>query len=201
MFTIVIQAGGQSSRMGKDKGILPFLGIPLVERLTRRFAELTDNILIISNNSAAYQDFGVQVFQDILPDRGSLGGLYTALSVANTPLVGLIAVDMPFASPELIQYLAARMDASKSDAVIPSTSHGLEPMHAVYRRESCLPHIKKALDQDQWKMIAWYGDANVTVLSPIETRKISGSEHTFHNLNTPKDFAAAEQIAIDLDLV
>ena len=200
MITIVLQAGGESSRMGKDKAFLPFLGIPLIKRLMDRFQQLNAEMLIISNNAPPYLEFGLPVFGDVRPGRGALGGLLTALSVANTPLVGLVAVDMPFASPQLIRFMADKIQGSNLDGIIPSTPNGIEPLHAVYRRESCLTLVEEAIDQDLWRMKAWHKNANLKILEPDETIEISGSEYTFLNLNTPKEFSAAEGLARDLGL-
>jgi molybdopterin-guanine dinucleotide biosynthesis protein A len=200
MITIVLQAGGESTRMGKDKALLPFLGIPLIRRLMDRFQQVNAQMLIISNNSTAYQDFGLPVYGDIRPGRGALGGLLTALSVADTPLVGLIAVDMPFASPKLIKNMADRIQGSNWDGIIPSTVNGLEPLHAVYRRESCLSFVEQAVDQDQWRMVSWHKKANLKILNPDETREITGSDYTFLNLNTIEEFNTAEEIALNLGL-
>ena len=200
MITIVLQAGGESTRMGEDKAFLPFLGIPLINRLMDRFQHLNAEMLIISNNPSAFQDIGLPVFEDVLPGRGALGGLLTALTAAPTSLVGLIAVDMPFASPHLFEFMAGRIQESNLDGIIPSTSYGLETLHAVYRKESCLPLVEEAIDQDLWRMKAWHQNANLKILNPDEVLQITGSEHTFLNLNTPEEFRAAEEIARDLGL-
>ncbi len=134
------------------------------------------------------------------PGRGALGGLLTALSVAAAPLVGLIAVDMPFASPHLINILADQLQQSDWDGIIPSTANGLEPLHAVYRREVCLTYVKEAIDQDLWRMKAWHNQANLKVLHPEEVLEITDSAFTFLNLNTPEEFDEAEKLALKLGL-
>ena len=103
MISIILQAGGKSSRMGKDKATIPFLGIPLIYRLRDRFDGLGTELLVITNDIRGYTKLGVPLFEDVIPERGSLGGLYTALSIASQPLIGLIAADMPFANPNLIK--------------------------------------------------------------------------------------------------
>jgi len=195
MITVVLQAGGASKRMGKDKAFLPFLGVPLINRLMDRFQQLNAEMLVISNNPTAFQDIDLPVFEDVRPGRGALGGLLTALTAATTPLVGLVAVDMPFASPQLINFMADKALGGNWDGIIPSTQYGLEPLHAVYRKESCLPLVEKAIEQDLWRMKAWHPQANLNVLDPEKTREISGSDHTFLNLNTNEEFRTAEEIA------
>lgn len=199
MITIVLQAGGKSTRMGKDKALLPFLGIPLIKRLRDRFSDMGDELLVITNDFSGYQDLAVPLYKDIIPDRGALGGLYTALSISKNPLVGLIAADLPFASPALLTYLIEILFTSGAEAAIPSTERGLEPLHAVYRRDTSLPLVKKAIDQDLWRMNSWFDQAEILILTPEETRKVTSSKHTFLNLNTPEDYQKAEKLALNMD--
>ena len=200
MITIVLQAGGKSTRMGKDKALLPFLGIPLIKRLRDRFSDMGDELLVITNDFSGYQDLAVPLYKDIIPDRGALGGLYTALSISKNPLVGLIAADLPFASPALLAHLIKILLTSGAEAAIPSTERGLEPLHAVYRRDTSLPLVKRAIDQNLWRMNSWFDQAEILILTPEETQKVTASKYTFLNLNTPEDLQMAEKLALDLDL-
>lgn len=200
MITIVLQAGGKSTRMGKDKALIPFLGSPIIKRLRDRFLNLGDELLVITNDFSGYQDLAVPLHKDIIPDRGALGGLFTALSISKNPVVGIIAADLPFASSALMAHLIKTLLASDADIVIPSTEKGLEPFHAVYRRETSLPLVKRALDQDLWRVNAWFDQAEILILTPEETRKVTSSRYTFINLNTPEDLQKAEKLALDLGL-
>ncbi len=195
MISIILQAGGKSSRMGKDKATIPFLGIPLIYRLRDRFDGFGTELLVITNDIRGYTKLGVPLFEDVIPERGALGGLYTALSIASQPLIGLIAADMPFANPNLIKHQIQIIQESDFDAVIPATDQGIEPFHSVYRVETCLPQVKKAIENDLWKMISWHDSARIKILNPEVIREITGSDHTFLNLNTPEEFKAAEEIA------
>jgi molybdopterin-guanine dinucleotide biosynthesis protein A len=196
MISIILQAGGKSTRMGRDKAALPFLGIPLVNRLLDRFQGVGAEILLVTNEPGGYEDLGIPLFKDLIPDRGALGGLYTALAVASHPLVALIAADMPFAQPKLLNYEIEVIQESGSDAVIPKTENGLEPFHALYRSSTCLPLVKRAIDSDLWKMTSWHDQAMISILNPEITRKITGSNLTFMNLNTPEEFQEAERLAL-----
>jgi molybdopterin-guanine dinucleotide biosynthesis protein A len=195
MISIILQAGGKSTRMGTDKALLDFLGTPLIIRLRDRFLPHATDLITITNNHLGYEELGLPLFQDLIPDRGALGGLYTALAVSSQPLVGLIAADMPFASPDLILKEMELIMEEDYDAVIPSSKGGIEPLHAVYRRESCLPMVKNAIDQDLWRMVSWHDQGRIKILNPEESRKISGSDYTFMNLNTPEEYRSAEKIA------
>lgn len=198
MLTMIIQAGGESTRMGEDKALRHFVDRPLIEHLLEKFSMIGEERLIITNHPKDYEYLGVPLQTDIIPHRGALGGLYTALSAGSHPHVGLVACDMPFASPPLMQHLHDILQEKGVDAVLPSTKSGSEPMHAVYRRQTCLPLVKSAIEEDQWRLISWHGQADVRILSPEETREHAPLEPTFWNLNTPEDFQKAERLAREL---
>src|SRR3970040_1082192 len=98
MLTVCIQAGGQSSRMGEDKALKPFLGRPLIQRLIERLSPVADELIVTSNRPEdyAFLDPRFTLHTDLKPGRGALGGLYTALASAAHPIVAVIACDMPF---------------------------------------------------------------------------------------------------------
>lgn len=187
--------------MGKDKSLMPFLGIPLIERLRNRFLILNGEIRVICNDFSGYAYLGLPLHRDVLPDRGALGGLLTALTVSETPYVGLIAADMPFASPPLMAHLLEHIQLSEADVALPSTSHGMEPLHGLYRKSTCLSIVREAINRDLWRMNAWHEGAKIEILDPLETVEAAGSEHTFVNLNTPDDFSAAENLALKFNLL
>lgn len=198
MLSVVIQAGGQSRRMGQDKALLTFMGEPLIRRVLDRLRLLADEILVTTNQPDDYQFLGVPLFADRLPDRGALGGLYTALDAASHPLVAVVACDMPFVNTTLLTAERAILQTTASDAVIPDTGRGLEPFHAVYRRATCLPAVRTALDQNHWRVDAWFSQVKLYILSPEMTRQYDPDLHSFFNLNTPQDVEQAERIAASL---
>jgi molybdopterin-guanine dinucleotide biosynthesis protein A len=192
MFSVVIQAGGQSSRMGQDKALKPFLGRPLIRRVIERLAPVADELLITTNQPAQYAFLNLPLFSDIQPGRGPLGGLHTALSAAKGPIVAVVACDMPFASAALLEAAAAILVEEQADVVIAETPDGFEPLHAVYRRATCIPAIETAIAADQWRMISWFPGVTVRTLTPEEVGRFDPEHLAFWNVNTPEDFAAAE---------
>jgi molybdopterin-guanine dinucleotide biosynthesis protein A len=198
MLSIVIQAGGESTRMGQDKALVPFLGAPLIQRVFERLAGLGDEILITTNHPEAYTFLPARLAPDPLPGRGALGGLYTALSAASQPLVAVVACDMPFVSAPLLRALRDRLVESGGEAAIPRSPGGLEPFHAVYRRESCLPMVKASLEAGQRRVDSWLAGAQIEFLTPEEVRRYDPRGMAFFNVNTPAELQQAEQIAKNL---
>jgi molybdenum cofactor guanylyltransferase len=196
MLTIAILAGGKSQRMGRDKAFLPFLGRPLIYRVMDGLTALTDDLLVIAPRTDEYLALGVRIVPDLLPGRGPLGGLYTALASASHPLVAVVPCDAPFISPDLLAHERDLVAASADlDAVVPSSSEGLEPFHAVYRRDTCLPIIRETLDAGEQQVIAWYPQARVRFMTEQGTATFDPLGRIFMNLNTPDEFARAEELA------
>jgi molybdopterin-guanine dinucleotide biosynthesis protein A len=160
----------------------------------------------------------LRLVSDLKPGRGALGGLYTAITSASRPTVAVAACDMPFASPTLLRVASRILIEEEVDVVIPSaapratlapalrarcsageragkSAEGYEPLHAVYRRETCLPAIEAAIDADQWKVIAWFPQVKVRVLTPKEIKEYDPSGLAFWNVNTPEEFSKAETLA------
>jgi molybdopterin-guanine dinucleotide biosynthesis protein A len=195
MLSVVIQAGGESRRMGRDKALIPFLGRPLIERVIARVSYLADEILVTTNRLQEYQFLSLPLFRDVIPDRGALGGLYTAIHAASQPLVAVVACDMPFVQPELLAYERDLLLNSMIDAVIPKTEGGTEPFHAVYRRDSCLPQILTALQAEKWRVDSWFSRVHIRFLNQEEIFQFDPRGLAFNNVNTPEELAEAERIA------
>lgn len=204
MLTVCIQAGGQSSRMGEDKALKTFLGRPLIERVIERLSPIADEVIVTTNHPEDYSFLNLRLIPDLKPGRGALGGLYTAITSASNPMVAVVACDMPFASASFFEAATKLMIQETADVVIAreapgaegaGKSGGFEPLHALYRRETCLPAIEAAIAADQWKVIAWFPEVKVRVLTPDEIKQFDPSGLAFWNVNTPEEFMEAEKIA------
>ncbi|MFZ2098003.1 MAG: molybdenum cofactor guanylyltransferase [Anaerolineales bacterium] len=195
MLTLAIQAGGESRRMGSDKALLPFLGQPLILWSLQRLARLADEVIITSNQPENYRFLGLTPIPDLLPGYGALGGLYTALSAARHPYVAVVACDMPFASLELFAVEFALCRETGADAVIPRSEVGTEPFHAIYQRETCLPHVKTALEAGQRRVDAWFSEVIIRYLEAEEILPYDPDRQAFLNINTIEELRQAEEIA------
>jgi molybdopterin-guanine dinucleotide biosynthesis protein A len=195
LLSITIQAGGESRRMGQDKALVPFLGQPLIQRVIQRLTPIATEIRVTTNHPESFVFLGLSLDGDLWPERSSLAGLYTALAGARYPVIGVVACDMPFASPELVQAEAELLVAGSYDVVIPQGPQGLEPLHSVYRKETCLPAIRAALEAGEKKMISWFPMVKVRVLEPEEVRVHDPQGIAFININTPDELHRIEEMA------
>ncbi len=193
-WTIVVQAGGESRRMGQNKALLPFRGQPLVERVVNRLRPYSDELILTANRPELFQFLGLPSYPDLIPGKGALGGLYTALIAARFPAVAVVACDMPFVNPQLLLAERDELVDGEWDAVIPHSTEGREPLHAVYRKDACLPAIRQALDENRLRMDSWFSDVKVHEMSLEEVSVYDPEFRSFMNVNTPEEFRQAEQL-------
>ncbi|MCI0521799.1 MAG: molybdenum cofactor guanylyltransferase [Chloroflexi bacterium] len=197
MLSLVIQAGGESRRMGQDKALMPFLGQTLIHRVLARLEPLqATEILVTTNRPENYLFLDLPLIPDRLPGRGALGGLFTALSAARQPLAAVVACDMPFASAGLLIAAQGRLLADATlQAVIPASPQGTEPFHAVYRREACLPLVQAAIRAEKWRVNAWFEGASIYFMPAAEIVLYDPHALAFWNVNTPAELEEAERRA------
>jgi molybdopterin-guanine dinucleotide biosynthesis protein A len=200
MISIAIQAGGESRRMGQDKALLPFLGTTLLERVKMRVEPLGEELFVTTNQLERYQDIGVPLYQDVLPGKGALGGLFTALSSAQHPFLIVVACDMPFVNADILTVTYDRLQSQNADVAVPHSEKGYEPFHAVYRRETCLPAVQLALESGERRLISWFPSVNVVQISDDDLRQYDPFQVAFWNVNTADDLQRAEEFAEEYGL-
>lgn len=202
--TIVIQAGGESRRMGRSKATVPFLGEPLLMRGVNRLLPLADEFIITTNEPQNlgflddWVDSGrIRLVTDISDTRGALHGVNTALNAASNPYVALVACDMIFPSRNLISAELTALKRENTDIAVPKTQFGYEPFHGVYRRKTCLPAVLEALQKGETRATSWFGTMKVTEFTPEMIAEIEPRGGCFINTNTPQELADIERKIVE----
>ena len=172
---------------------MPLLGRPLILHILERLSPIADEIILSTNNPSDYSFLDIPIHPDLQPNHGALGGLYTAINAAKYPFVAAVACDMPFASRSLFEYELDFIIKTEADVVIPSTPKGLEPLHAIYHRETCLPVILSALQAKSFKLTGWLSEVHFKLIPPEVTLQFDPDGLAFWNLNTPAEFRLAEE--------
>ncbi len=177
--TGIILAGGKSSRMGTEKGLILYKNKPFVEHIIEAMSPLVDNIIIISNNKA-YESFGFKCYEDLIKNTGPLAGIYTGLRYSKTNNNLIVSCDIPLIKTVVLQKLIdQKNDASE---VIQLQSQGKNmPLIALYKK-SCELIFMEELHQNQKKVQKALKKCNV------KTVIIDGNlEQVTSNINTPED--------------
>jgi len=130
-FSALILAGGRSLRMGRDKAMLEAGGQPLMARQIKLVRELFPGEVLISGRAGAnYSAFGCEVLLDRYSNAGPLAGVERGLAAAATPLLLVLAVDLPQMTADFLQRLL--MECGKETGAAPQMRGKLEPLAAVY---------------------------------------------------------------------
>ena len=187
-----ILAGGKSTRMGTDKAFVTFDGRTLLSRALEAARSVTCNVRIVGD-PGKFTPFA-PVVEDIFRECGPLGGIHAALRGSEFDLNLMLAVDLPFVSPSLLQFLIDRArDSAAAAATVPRTAHGWQPLCAVYRRQ--FTYIaEKALRERRYKIDALFETARAQAIHEEELRAAGFSPDLFQNLNTPEDLAMARPV-------
>jgi FdhD protein len=190
-----ILVGGESRRMGTDKSRLTLNGESFVERIARELAVLTPSVSIVGNNAAEIQvnlPITVGRFPDVYPRWGALGGLHAALSASRGDWAIVVACDFPFATRELFRRLADLRDEFEAVAPI---QHDLipQPLCALYRVRACLAQAEHLINSGERKPIALLQSVRTRWVPFGELTDLTGSAHFFDNINTPEDYAQANE--------
>jgi molybdopterin-guanine dinucleotide biosynthesis protein A len=172
--------------MGVEKASLRFEGEPLVVRVARRLSSVADPVLLAPGAPGRLGMLGFAEVADAATGAGPLGGLIAGLEASPHPLVAVAAVDMPFASPELFRELVRLCEGQ--DAVVPVTSSGPEPLHAVYSR-SAIPALRAALSGGRLALRSVLTTIRVREVREEEWRAFDPTGRFALNVNQREDAA------------
>ena len=193
-YSVVIQAGGQSTRMGQDKGLLQFGNYKMVEYILHQVSGMGEKNFIVSNQPDKYLEYGLPVYSDIYPNIGALGGFHTIFSFLEREYAVVLACDMPFINLDLLIHLLSL--SRDYDIVVPRLNHNkfVKPFRGVYSKR-CLPAVEKAFGEGHRRVISFFDDVSVRYVEKDEIHIYDPDERSFINVNTPEDLQQAIRMA------
>lgn len=191
---------------GRNKAFLELDGRPLVEIAIERVRCVCAEVLIVAGDTSPYTGLGVPLVEDHFHSVGVLGGLHAGLEAASHEVALAVGCDMPFLNPDLLRAFAGW--AEGFDVVVlrhapsppqspplrggdvPEGQGGqyIEPLHAVYRR-ICLPAIEAAIRAGERRIVSFFPHVHVRYITPEEVTPIDPDLRSFHNINTPDEWA------------
>ena len=189
----VLLAGGKSRRMGEDKRYLAVGEQTLLERGLEVLQSVFHEVLVVIAQDSPPLRIDARVVRDLVPDCGSLGGLYTGLMQATTPYIFVAACDMPFLNQAVIAQFTSRR--ATADIVIAKLDGRLHPMHALFSKR-CVPALEQMIRARQLKIqeIVSQSSLRVGYVTEADLLTIDPSGHSFYNVNTMADLEAARSL-------
>ncbi|KAA1248172.1 molybdenum cofactor guanylyltransferase [Aquimarina sp. RZ0] len=177
--TAIILAGGKSSRMGQEKGLMKLDGDPFISHIINEVKTLTNKILIITNHTG-YHQFGYPCIVDSITDCGPIGGIYTALSHTKTENNLILSCDIPFIKKYSLEKLMKHFKPKK-DII----HYENNPLIGIYKK-SLSSLFLDCIQKKQLKL--------QKLLSSLQVQTIIIEEDkSFHlkNINTPQQYKEA----------
>jgi len=194
--TAIILAGGKSTRVGlnRSKDQIKFAGRPLIDWVISKLTSL-DNLkeenIIIVGPKEKYPHFK-RVVQDIFPQKGPLGGIFSGLKASNSQYNLVVACDMPFLEVKLLQYMREEIDSN--DIIIPRYNRGyIEPLCAIYSKK-CLEVMEKNIQSGILSVRKIFPYLKIKYIEEEEVKKYDPKFYSFFNVNFKHDFRKAEEL-------
>ncbi len=183
--TGVILAGGDNRRFPYRKGWIRVEGERLIDRTLRIFRGIFPEVIISTNVPGDYFSLGARMIGDVVPGRGPMGGIFSALLNAPSAGIFVAACDMPFIKPRLVRYLAGLSE--KSGIVACSFGGKTHPLLAVYGRD-LLSDFREHLERGTTSLRMFLSEHDAFIVQEEEVRKIDPEGASFVNINTPLDY-------------
>jgi molybdopterin-guanine dinucleotide biosynthesis protein A len=187
-----ILAGGRSTRMGTDKALLPWEGKTLLTHALATAHEVCGDVKIVGARER-YAEFGIDTVEDEFQHCGPLAGIHAALGVSQSELNVVLSVDTPLVNAAFLGYLLQRAEAAADALVtVPDAAGGVQATCAVYRRPFRAV-AEQQLKKGRYKVTETFSLVRVEYVEESEMKAAGFDPAMFANLNTPEEFARAEE--------
>jgi len=178
----VVLAGGESSRMGREKALMKYNDRTLIEYSLESISGIEGKPLIISNNREVGNFLeGIEVIPDFLLGRGPLGGIYTALEHTKDDIV-IVACDTPLLKKETVERLVTEW--GNADISVYMNEGKIYPFPGIYSI-SLIKSVEKRLEGAGRELSLQDFIRNTRDVKYIE---ITEDVDTLSGINTPKDY-------------
>ena len=187
MVTGFILAGGKSSRMGRDKALLPVEGQRLVELVIRRIRPCVERVIVIGglHNARQLDDLPAHaVLTDLQPDHGPLMAIYTGLMHTETPLNVFVPCDMPWIAWRLVERLLGACHGGVEAVASLYPLDKVQPFPLICHVKACRA-IGGLLDRGERSLQSLLRQPGAQLVRIEEP----GLERSFMNINTLADYA------------
>lgn len=186
-YGVVILAGGQSRRMGKNKAELKIDGISFLDTLVNEL-EGFDELMVSVDKIVNHPEIKYPMIEDLYYDCGPMSGLYSALKKCISDALIVVPCDVPLFSRTMAMKMISSLD-SETDAVLVVTEEGrIHPLCGVYTKK-CLNRLEKCLEGGVYRMRDMLLELRIKAY-------LAGKESwRIQNVNTPEEY---EQLGISL---
>jgi molybdopterin-guanine dinucleotide biosynthesis protein A len=200
MVSLIVLAGGESKRIGKDKGLIKLLNKPLILWVVESILDFADEVIVCIgknqdlNSYKAILPSDVKIVVEDEELRSPVFGFLHGLKVASFEYSIILACDMPFVRKDVIKFIAS--EAKGFDACIPIWKcDKIEPLHACYKTKPTVKAVEEAIKEGKLSNKGFIEKINVNYLNVSRLRCFDEKLTFLFNINTIDDLKQAERIA------
>ena len=191
--TAIILCGGRSSRMGQDKGSLPFGGETMLDRIVRIVGEITDNVIVVARRNQPVRS-DVTLVYDAVEDLGPLAGISAGLAASHSDLNVVVACDMPLINPQVLRRLVSLID--DHDACVAVVDGHASALCGIYRSRIA-PDAQTLLNSGERRVMRLLEVVRTKRVDAAVFRDIDPNLETFISVDTPEKLANARSLIPD----
>ncbi|AHF99762.1 molybdenum cofactor guanylyltransferase [Halostagnicola larsenii XH-48] len=195
----VVLAGGYSTRFGDaDKSIAELEGTPMIRRVADRIAAVTDDVVVNCRSeqkepiadALSGANATIRFAIDPIPDRGPVAGIHAGLEECDREYAAVVACDMPFVDPALLETLLDRA-RGRDGAVVELEAGWLQTTQAVYRTDAMARACAATIGEEDNRVVAAL--EKIDWVSVPEASLEGISEKTFESIDTQEALDDAER--------
>lgn len=193
----IVLAGGKSTRFGSNKALYKLEQVPMLDNIIEKLEPLFNKIYVIGDpNLSSKNNPKIIHLNDIIKDKGPLGGLFTALKITDSKYNYLQACDMPFIKKEYVKFIKKQVEeSSKYEAYIPKKDGYLEPFAGIYKKEIS-DKVLDLINQNKLNFDYLYDLIKIKVIKEDKIRKAVDIERIFFNINKKEDIRKYNKMKI-----
>lgn len=192
-----VLAGGGSTRFGRDKALVEFRGMPLLERMIKLLRSFAAEVRVVAA-LGKYAGLGAEIVEDRWPGDGPLGGivttlLHTQLNEPDCEWNAIVSCDMPFLTSDWMTFLAERAVKSEAQVVLAYSARGPEPLCACWRTDA-VHTLGAAFQRGARRVNEGISLLRAEVLDERDWKRFDSAGRLFWNMNTAADYEEARRI-------
>ncbi|HID38777.1 MAG TPA: molybdenum cofactor guanylyltransferase [Calditrichaeota bacterium] len=181
-----ILGGGKSRRFGEPKAFAVYQGKKLIDYAVDLAKQIAPHVFLVNGRTVGYEEVGIPIISDLIPDLGPIGGLYTALKSSTTPYIAALPVDTPLLTVAAYRLLFQYME--KDRPVVALSDKGLEPLISIWPA-SMLYLVEQQIQEKNYSLRALFSQNEAVVVDFPQIMEDYNPQF-FLNINYKKDLLA-----------
>ena len=176
---------------GRDKALLEIYGETILEIIYYKLKTIFDKIFIVSNSYDQQSIYSKILSEDVLIDsnKNMLSLMHTGLKACRSKSAFVLSCGMPLVNKKVIPLILAK-ETPEIDAVVPRYANSkLEPLHALYKKDSTLKALEAAMNDERFKFEYMLENLGDVYYMPVgELMDVDPKLNTFVKINSEIDF-------------